>query len=188
MTGNQADIVTKAIILVGFWGLARMGELTRHPDHPLVFVRRKDVTFSNNGLFARIRLRMAKTAAHGEVQFLRLRAQPNRLDPINSLHEVLHTVPGRPLDPLFPGESHQVPMTRRRVVKFLKANGPQDGGQWGGHSLRIGGAFFQYNAGRPVPSLMRLGRWKSSAYKTYIHKYSPALRRRTAFLSSTLHF
>lgn len=64
MTGNQANLVTRAIILVGVWGLAQLGKLTLHPDHPLVFVRRKDVSFSEDGMSARIRLQMAKTAAH----------------------------------------------------------------------------------------------------------------------------
>lgn len=143
MTGKKANLVTRAIIFVGFWGLAQMGELTLHHDHPLVFFRRKDVSFSEDSMSARIRLQMAKTAAHRELQFLRLRAQPNRLDPINVLHEVLKTIPGKPLDPLFPGDSPQIPMSRKHIVNFPNAHGAQDGSRWGGHSLCIGGASFQ---------------------------------------------
>lgn len=187
-TGNQTNLVTKAIILVGFWGLARLGELTLHLDHPLVFPRSKDVSFSKDGRSARLRLRMAKAASHGDLQILRLRAQPNRMDPVNILHEVLQKIPGTPNDPLFPGESCSVPMDRPHVVNLLKANGPQDEGQWSGHNLRIGGASFQYNAGRPLASMKRLGRWKSSAYRTYIHKYSPLIRKQKAEFFNTLHF
>lgn len=187
-TGNQANLDTKGIILVGFWGLASLGELTLHPDHPDIFLRRKDVYFSSDGKYARVRLRMAKTAAHDDLKFLRLRAQPNMLEPVNVLHEILKGIPGSPNDPLFPGKESSIPMDRPHVVNFLKANGPQDENQWNRHSLRIGGASFQYDAGRPLTSLKRLGRWRSSAYKTYTHKYSPLLRRQTTLLSAALHF
>lgn len=185
---NNLDLVTKAILLVGFWGLARLGELTARPDNQEIFVRRKDVTFTPDGQKALIRLRDAKTAQPGEDQWLRLTAQPNRIDPINVLHEVLLRIPGSPNDPLFPGKIRNLPLSKSYVSRFLKSNGPQDGRQWSGHSLRIGGASFQFNAGRGVPSLKRLGRWKSSVYRTYIKKYSPGLSRETLLLSKVLHF
>lgn len=188
MTGNHIDLVIRAVILVGFWGLARLGELTLHHDHPLIFLRRKDVKFSEDGTSVQLSVRMAKTASHGERQLIRLRSQPNRLDPVNIIHKVLRDIPGAPRDPLFPGRDRLSPIDRSLVVNFLKANGPQEGNMWGGHSLRIGGASFQHNAGRPVSSLKRLGRWKSSAYKTYVNKYTPRVQQETLELSRLLHF
>lgn len=187
-TSSRVDLVMKAIILVGFWGLARLGEITRHRDHPETFLQRRDVSFSKDGRSARLHIRMAKTASPGETQVIRLRAQPNKLDPINVIHEVLTTIPGSDDDPLFPGVSLAVPMNRSRVVSFLKANGPLDGSKWGGHSLRIGGASFQHEAGRALPSLKRLGRWKSSSYKLYVRKYSCKQQAETTALASCLHF
>lgn len=187
-SSNNLDLITKAILLVGFWGLARLGELTARPDNQATFVRRKDVTFTPDGQKALIRLRNAKTAQPGEDQWLRLTTQPNRIDPINVLHEVLLRVPGGPNDPLLPGRRLDLPISKSYVSNFLKSNGPQDGRQWSGHSLRIGGASFQFNAGRGVPSLKRLGRWKLSAYKTYVRKYSPSLSKETFLLSKALHF
>lgn len=187
-TGNDIDLVTKAIILIGFWSLARLGELTLHPDHPLVFIRRGDVSFSEDGKSAKIRLRQAKTALHGELQFLRVNSQPNRLDPVNILHEVLLKIPGVPSNPLFPGRVRSIPMTKGHIVKFLRGNGPQDASVWGGHSLRIGGASFQFEAGRPIASLKRLGRWRSESYKLYVRRYSPLLKKRTKALATLLHF
>lgn len=186
--GNNVDLVMKAILLVGFWGLGRLGELTLHRDHPLTFLRRKDFSFGADGRSANLRLRLAKTASPGESQFLRLKSQPNLLDPVNILHEVLRKIPGRANDPLFPGETTSVPMEQQLVVNFLRCNGPQDESMWGGHSLRVGGASFQYNVGRPLNSLKRLGRWKSSAYKLYIHRYTPSLKAQTTSLSAKLHF
>lgn len=86
-TSSYADLVTKSVILVGFWGLARLGEITLNQDHPSVFVRRKDLSFSASGNTAYIRIRLPKTALPGEQQRLVLHAQPNRLDPVNVLHE-----------------------------------------------------------------------------------------------------
>lgn len=185
---NLVDLVTKAVILVGFWGLARLGELTKHPDHPLVFVRRKDLSFSENGRTAVIRIRLAKTSQVGESQWLRLATQPNRLDPINVLQELLERIPGRSHDPLFPGTIRTIPISRSHVSGFLKANGPQDSTQWSGHSLRIGGASFQFDAGRSVVSLKKLGRWRSSVYKRYVKVYSPKLSGETRALCKLLHF
>lgn len=187
-TSSKLDLVVKAIILVGFWGLARLGELTWSRDHPTIFIRRRDVFFYDRGRRARITIRMAKTSKPGELQFLHLTSQPNRLDPINVLHELLRRVAGVPDDPLFPGSTPGKPMHRSLVSAFLKANGPSDAHQWSGHSLRIGGASFQNHAGRSIKSLKRLGRWRSSAYKVYINKYSTALRTDTIVLAKRLHF
>lgn len=187
-SSNTLDLVTKAVLLVGFWGLARLGELTLHRDHPLIFVRRRDLRFSRDGRHAVIRLRLAKTATPGDIQLLRLTVQPNRLDPINVLHELITVLPGKPDDPLFPGRLRTIPISRHYISNFLKANGPQEHTQWSGHSLRIGGASFQAHAGRSVASLKKLGRWKSSVYKRYISKYSPKLSRETKELSRFLHY
>lgn len=187
-TSSTTDLVTRTVILVGFWGLARLGELTRHPDHPSVFVRRRDLSFSLDGHSAYIRIRLAKTAAPDEVQLLKIRAQPNRLDLVNALRELLESAAGSPNDPLFPGSVRGEPIRRSHVTKFLKAHGPQDNTYWSGHSLCIGGASFQHHAGRPIASLKRLGRWRSSAYKGYVRKYSPSLRASSLSLSRALHF
>lgn len=187
-TSSKLDLVVKAIILVGFWGLARLGELTWHRDHPTIFIRRRDVHFYDSGKRARITVRLAKTSKPGELQFLHLSAQPNRLDPINILHELLQRIAGAPDDPLFPGSTPGKPMHRSLVSNFLKANGPADTHRWSGHSLRIGGASFQRHAGRNIKSLKRLGRWRSNAYKVYIRKYSATLRADTVILSKHLHF
>lgn len=187
-TSSVTDLVMRAIILVGFWGLARLGELTLNRDHPDVFIRRKDLSFSPNGRTATIRIRLAKTALHGEIQHLRLSIQPNRLDPIKVLNEVLERCPGRPDDLLFPGTAPNIPMARSCVSNLLKRSGPEDAGCWSGHSLRIGGASFQHHAGRSIASLKRLGRWRSSAYKSYVHKYSDDMKGRATRLARLIHF
>lgn len=187
-TPSLPDLVTKAVILIGFWGLARLGELTLHNNHPDTFIRRKDLSFNLAGTSATIRLRLAKTSQPGEIQTLRLVSQPNRLDPINVLREVLLRCPGGPNDPLFPGKILGKPIPRSLVSNFLKHNGQEGSYRWSGHSLRIGGASFQNNAGRCICLLKRLGRWRSSVYKTCIHTYSREVKSRTAELARLIHF
>lgn len=88
-TSTAVGLVQVGVLLVGFWGLARLGELTLNDDHPDIFIRRKDVVFKSKKSNAKIMIRMAKTAAPGEVQFLRLSRQPNALDPYTALHRIL---------------------------------------------------------------------------------------------------
>lgn len=185
---NVVDLVTKAVIPTGFWGLARLGELTLHQDHPDIFIRRRDLSFSGDGRSAFIKIRMAKTARHSETQVLCLRAQPNRLDPVNTLHEVLRKVPGSRNSPLFPGKEAATPISRAYITRFLASHGPSDEFVWSGHSLRIGGASFQANLGRSLSSLKSLGRWRSSAYKLYIRKYSKEEVIEARSLARDLHF
>lgn len=102
---SRQSLILKGLILVSFWGLARLGEVTRHTDHPLVFIRRQDVIIDSKGTKATIRLRLAKTAAPGESQYINLTRQPNCLDPISALQCILRDIPGNGADPLFPGTS-----------------------------------------------------------------------------------
>lgn len=187
-SNNNVDLVVKAILLTGFWGLARLRELTLNRDHPDVFIRRRDVVFSKDGKSACIKIRLAKTAAPNEVQLIRLRAQPNRLDPINVLYEVIQRIPGTADDPLFPGKFTGIPITKSVASGFLKANGPTDSTYWSGHSLRIGGASFRTALGSSVENVKLDGWWRSSAYKVYVRRYSAILKARTLELAALIHF
>lgn len=177
----------KAVILVGFWGLARLGELTLHDDHPAIFIRRRDVTFSKGGKKDSILVRLAKTAAVGEPQYLTLCHQPNVLDPIAALRRLLEKTEGGPDDPLFCDVHHTLPVNKTVVLSFLKKHQPRGEGFWSGHSLHIGGASLRYNLGDSKKSLKRAGRWKSSAYALYIRKYSPNLLSNTKTLARNLN-
>lgn len=187
-TGNSTDLVVRAILITGFWGLARLGELTFHPDHPTIFLRRRDVSFAADGKTAWLRVRMAKTAGPGEIQKICLKAQPNRLDPVNVLLEVLQRLPGSRNDPLFPGHNSSIPIRKSTITRFLNDHGPSDETRWGGHSLRIGGASLLSNLGMPVDRLKSVGRWRSSAYKSYIVQYPRELKVSTLKLASIIHF
>lgn len=182
---SRQSLILKALILVSFWGLARLGEVTRHTDHPLVFIRRQDVSIDSGGKKATIRLRLAKTAAPGEFQFIHLTQQPNCLDPISALQRILEEIPGNRTDPLFPGTSLREPIRREVVLRVLEQV-RSGGSPLSGHSLRIGGASLRAHYGNPVSSLKKAGRWKSSCYQLYLRNYSPRVARETAELAKKL--
>lgn len=182
---SRQSLVLRGVILVCFWGLARLGEVTKHADHPLVFIRRKDVVIDSNNNKATIRLRLAKTAAPGEDQYLKLRRQPNCLDPISAIVRILKEIPGRSTDPIFPDASGHEPIKREAVLKILQE--VHSGGRaLSGHSLRIGGASLRAHYGNPISSLKKAGRWRSSCYQLYLRKYSKRVASETATLAKNL--
>lgn len=187
LDGSRHSLVLRGVILVSFWGLARLGEVTRHTDHPSVFVRRQDVSFNTKGTKATIRLRLEKTAAPGEDQFIRLTKQPNCLDPINALQDILSQIPGDKTSPLFPGISIQEPVKREDVLRLLKSI-PGGQSSLSGHSLRIGCASLRAHYGNPVASLKKAGRWRSSCYQLYLRKYSVRTADETSKLAKTLRY
>lgn len=184
---SKSSIVLRGILLVGFWGLARLGELTRHPDHPSVFIRRKDVSFNSDNTKAKICLRLAKTAAPNEHQFLSLTKQPNVLDPISALQKLLCKLDGGPNDPLFPDASSSSPLTCGRFILFLKNGSAAGDLPLCGHSLRISGASLRSHYGSSVNSLKKAGRWRSSCYTLYLRKYSKKTAKETAALALALN-
>lgn len=183
---QSTSLVLKGVLLIGFWGLARLGELTLHNDRPLIFIRRKDVSFDAAFNHATIRLRLAKTAAPGEVQLIRLTRQPNHLDPVSAIRSILSEIDGKPQDPLLPGPSLKQPITRGTIIRFLDRFKPRHGPSWSGHSLRIGGASLRAHCGVSVKSLQRAGRWKSKCYKLYVHRYTMKTARETTSLAAKL--
>lgn len=77
-----------------------------------------------------------------------------------------------PLAPLFIADHHRLsPFTREYVVHSPRTLATAAGlgkGAWNGHSFRWGAATWAAEAGIPEPQIQALGRWSSSAYKSYI--------------------
>lgn len=184
---DHQHMVLRGVILVGFWGLARLGELTMSTDHPDVFIRRKDVRFDKDMTHATIRVRLAKTAAPGESQYLRLSKQPNTLDPIAAITSLLDTSNWSADDPLFPSHDGRRPISRSRVMAHIKSFNPPGNASWSGHSLRIGGASLRAHYGGSVKSIQRAGRWKSTCYQLYVRKYDKKTAKGTSLLARRLN-
>lgn len=185
-SSTLSGLIQIGVLLTGFWGLARLGELTLNQDHPDIFIRLKDVSFNESRTHAKLMIRMAKTAAPGEKQFLRLSKQPNTLDPCIAIQRILDHVPGLPTDPLFPDLKANTPVRRDMIIAIINSLKPTKHSSCSGHSLRIGGASLRAHYGCSVKSLKRSGRWTSSCYKLYIRPYDTSTATKTAVLAKKL--
>jgi hypothetical protein len=155
------------LVLVLFWGMARLGELTywERTGHPntkrevtiqdVLFLQKADGTKRET-----ILLREAKTAKPGEVQKLWLKTQGNLLCPIEALKRRKIEV-GNPEATLFGYQSEtgqQTNLTRSEVVKELTRVWKLGGySNLTGHSFRVGGASFSTAMGVPVEEIKKLG-------------------------------
>lgn len=129
---------------------------------------------------------MAKTAAPGEVQFLRLSRQPNTLDPCSALQQILKYVPGNPDDPLFADLRKNTAIRRCDILAIFDRLPRKESSSCSGHSLRIGGASLRAHYGCSVKALKRSGRWTSSCYKLYVRPYDATTAKLTATLAKKL--
>lgn len=106
----------------------------------------------------------------GQPQFLKLRKQPNHIDPVEALHKLL-VLQRKSNEPVF-RENNGSPFSRtsfdRLYGKFRR--GDLEG--CSGHSFRIGGASLLFNFGATVEELKAAGRWDSDVYILYCRTYS----------------
>lgn len=183
---SQSNLVLRGVILVGFWGLARLGELTLANDHLNVFICRRDLRFNADKSHATVRIRLAKTATPGEDQYLHLSSQPNMLNPLKALLDILEMIPGSKNDPLFPRSDLSGPICRSTIISYFNTLKAGRGKTFSGHSLRIGGASLRAHYGNATSSLQKAGRWRSSCYKLYIHEYDEKTAKKTKLLARDL--
>ncbi|KAI7933900.1 hypothetical protein MJO28_017414 [Puccinia striiformis f. sp. tritici] len=93
--GSEEDMAILDLSLVAFWGMARLGEITYdnqtiHNAGP----KKRDVTISSDGQSAVIKLRNAKTAIPGELQYIRLTALRNALCPVLAIQRRMNSCKG----------------------------------------------------------------------------------------------
>ncbi|POW19452.1 hypothetical protein PSHT_04656 [Puccinia striiformis] len=176
--GEEEQKAILDLILVAFWGMARLKELTYDNNEGPVSrwnsILTTDVDIRKlDGKKVTLRLREAKTASAGETQLIKLRGQPNILCPVEAVSRRLANARGAEtsLFGYYSGKK-RVHLLRERVIhviQLLLNNGGYTG--FSGHSFRIGGASLRNALGIPVEEICSLGRWKSDCYKLYIRKY-----------------
>ncbi|KAI7933353.1 hypothetical protein MJO29_016915 [Puccinia striiformis f. sp. tritici] len=194
--GSNFDRALADLVLVAFWGLARLSELTYDSDAGDVYhsksILTSDVTFSPDGTLPRtvlLTVRGAKTAGPGESQLIALGSQPNVLCPVRAVERRLAETGSTPTS-LFGYNAGSVRMhlTRRRAVDRIQQV-LFDGGHEHllGHSFRVGGASFRNAYGMSSEDICRIGRWVSSCYRVYLRQYSQQDVHRTSKLLSILN-
>lgn len=178
-TSNKDEAILDCII-VAFWGMARLAELTyeKADEQPswITSVLCKDAvrpTTSLSHIF--LLVRGAKTARPGECQPILLNAQPNKICPVKAVLRRVTTC-NSDTDSLFgyqKPDGQRVNLTRPTVVNRCQQIWREHG--WNtisGHSFRVGGASLRAALGVDHEDIKSLGRWTSSCYKLYLRDYT----------------
>lgn len=176
--GSEDDKTALDCVLVAFWGMARLAEVTyenREGQPPwLNSLLCGDViqstTQSSN---ITLNVRGAKTAKAGIPQPILLKAQPNVLCPVAAVRRCLSRMHSAN-DALFGhGEVPRFNLTRSHLVNKCARVWVAHGFLGlSGHSFRVGGASLRAALGVPHDDIKRLGSWESECYKLYLREYS----------------
>lgn len=163
-------IMFRAAYLVAYFGLLRVSELVhsswQQNGRALQF---QDVTFNQTNAVT-ITIRESKTCQAGHPMHLRIPCERDpSLCPVCSLKQYV-TVRSNTSGYLFKHQNNK-PLTRSQFSAVLAkciASSIYRGRNIRSHSFRIGRASELACKGVPEEAIMKLGRWRSSAYRTYI--------------------
>jgi hypothetical protein len=164
-----------ALILVGFFGLLRLGELTNPNNHRLVNRRKTIQRDSLHNLSTQVQFILpgSKTDKFfaGNKVLLCNNCSPN--DPINTMRRYVQV-----RDKCFPTmpwlwvTSNGVPPTCKW---FLARFHLHFDSRFGGHSMWAGGATLLAKHGVSFDVIQALGWWSSNAFRIYIHTHPSLL-------------
>ena len=157
-----------------FFGFFRAGELTvpsAAEFNPAVHLAWGDVTQDRGSppSWIRVFLKRSKTDQYGQGVAVYIGATGGELCPVTALLEYV-TTRGDGAGPFFCFRDGS-PLTKTRFVARVRdalgrAGIPQQ--NYSGHSFRIGAATTAHEVGIPDSTIQALGRWSSSAFRSYI--------------------
>lgn len=171
-------LVIRASILLLFHAFLRVGEITvRAPQAPWTnLILTKDVQFLNPssppsqppGLTLTIR----NSKHHFGANFVvRLSSIPSTYCPVRAIYAYSLFSPSPPNSPLFHNRD-LTPITRFQMSHWLSLLFSRAGlptAFYKAHSFRIGAATHALvSSNLPLPTIQRLGRWSSDAFKNYL--------------------
>ena len=153
-----------------YFGLFRIGEIVlTSKSHPNYHLQLTDIALANDQQSVTVTLKHFKTLQRGEPITLKIPAEKQGLCPIKNLRKFLavrHNTPG----PLF-CHANSASLTRSQLAavldKCLKRTNFRHL-HYRTHSFRIGRATDLAASGISGDTIMKLGRWKSTAYKGYV--------------------
>lgn len=171
---NFDSIMMWLASLLCFFGLLRSGKITipsLHSYDPTVHLNYSDISVDNpaNPAIVKIRLKCSKTDPFRNGVDVYVGKTGQALCPISALLNYL-AIRGKDQCLLF-RFSDGSPLTKSKFVdKFptLLCQAGVDGSLYSGHSFRIGAASTAAANGVEDSLIQTLGRWKSSAYLTYV--------------------
>ena len=175
-------VVFIVIMLLGIAGLFRLGELLANQPSkcdPAKLLRRKQIRLLQDPTtqlrYVRVYLFKSKGDPHGEGVPVYVASHPTRrYCPVVWTERYLQLTASKNVTDL--SAAFQWPtggvVTKSSFIRKLKQRLESSGfdpSGYAGHSLRIGGAVSLKRAGVAEHIIQKLGRWKSDAYKLYIH-------------------
>lgn len=175
---NRQDVVLWAILVVGVYGLLRLGEVTgqslRERNASLAVKRepmkRKHLEWVSDSHF-RIFIPASKTDLFSEGVTVDYYENGSATCPIAAMSAVHPRGTEGDNSPLFTKDRSSKPWTRTNIVEGLKTKLKsigEHGKDYSGHSLRRGGAQTLFDAGVPHWLIQAMGRWKSWCFKRYV--------------------
>lgn len=163
------EIMFKAAFTLAFWGLFRVGEITisggNSEKRVLSF---NDVKLLETKLIIHVRYSKANQFGKGvSIEVPKVEETP--ICPLSSMSEYLTIRSGNegPLFKHFNGSALTRYQFSALLSKCLKCCGI-GAEQYKSHSFRVGGCTALSMAGYSVDEIQTRGRWKSTAYKSYI--------------------
>lgn len=158
-----------AAYTLAFHGFLRVGEVTatRYNANRILSVNDVEIDLSNQTL--RLHIRYSKTDQLGQGTTIKISSTGDAICPVKHLTEYLQCRQSSD-GPLFKHFSGQA-LTRYQFSAVLKKALALIGihySRYKSHSFRIGAATSAAEKGVSVEEIQRAGRWKSSAFKTYI--------------------
>lgn len=168
---SHDDLLFISMLLCGFFGLLRLGELV-YPNDPSLDCPRKmsqrhTFTLSTTKLSFRLPFHKADRFYEGNTVYIF--PNPTPADPITLTKEYIAS-----RDSLFPHLSDlwiRNDGSRPRRNWFMIRLRQLCGSSVGGHSIRAGGATALAELGVPLQHIQATGRWSSEAFRIYIRQH-----------------
>lgn len=165
----------KAAYTLCFWGLLRVGEITdasthESNSHALLYT---DIQIGVNGQNLVVHLRTSKTDQFGSGVTMNIPKNDKETCPVFNMREYLKVRPPLP-GPLF-CHFNGDPLTRYQFAVLLSRTlnvAGIKGSKYKAHSFRIGAATAFSMAGYSEEKIKEIGRWKSTAFKSYVRPSS----------------
>lgn len=165
------DLLFLAMLLTGFCGLLRLGEMIC-PDNPRLFswrkvTKRSSTSFSNNSYSFLLPAHKADPYFEGNVIIIPktfLQGKPwLAFRAFLSARDAKHPASS----PLWLTSGGQMPTRSFFINRLCRVLGKEYAGQ----SMRAGGATALAQARTPSSSIKQMGRWSSSAFEVYIRRH-----------------
>ncbi|KAF7763981.1 hypothetical protein Agabi119p4_8518 [Agaricus bisporus var. burnettii] len=171
-SNSYDDRLFLALLVTGFFGLMRMGELT-DPNDPLLINRRQTIRRDSLVLTddsASFILPASKTGKTFTKKRVSVQSNGSTSDPVAAINTYVRLRDQQFQDsPWLWVASDGIPPTRRWFLSRFHIHFET---HREGHSMRAGGATLLAQKGVPFDVIRNVGRWSPSTFRTYREKYS----------------